>query len=342
MADKKFKVVRLVRTDILGVFTPTTKEVKELAKVNAELLEATCNTEDEIVEAAKDADIILMGGARITRRVMEALPKCQAIIFGSVGFDAVDVGAATDNGIIITNHPSPQWCVEEVSNHAIILLLACAKKLVLLNNGTKQGRWAESKQLQRPMGTIHGQILGLVGCGSIGQMTAKKAQAFSLRILGYDPYVDKSLANEHGITLVSLPELLKESDFVSLHTILNDETRHMIGEEAFKQMKPDAYFINTSRGPVVDEPALIKALQEKWIAGAGLDVFEKEPVDPDNPLLKMDNVTVFPHSASYSDAAFKLPRIIMQQEALRIIRGHWPKNVVNKAVIPKVNLIKED
>jgi len=173
-------------------------------------------------------------------------------------------------------------------------------------------------------------------------MTAKKAQCFGLRILGYDPYVDKSLAKEYGITLVSLPELLKESDFVSLHPDLNDETRHMIGEEAFKQMKPNAYLINTSRGSVIDEPAMIKALEEKWIAGAGLDVFEQEPLDPDNPLLKMDNVTVFPHSASYSDAAFKRPRIVMQQEALRVASGRWPKNVVNKTVTPKVNLIKED
>jgi len=339
LTERKFKVVRLGAGDR---FIPTAEETEELAKVNAELVAATCVTEDETIEAAKDADVILMGRARITARVMESLPKCKAIVFGSVGFDSVDVDAATDNNIIVVNNPAPQWCVEEVSNQAIVLLLACAKKLVLINNYTKQGRWAEAKQAQAPMVSIHGQTLGLIGCGSIGQMTGRKAQCFSLRILGYDPYVDKSLVKEHGITLVSLPELLKESDFVSAHTPLNEETRHLIGEAEFKQMKPTAYFINTARGSVVDEPALIKALQEKWIAGAGLDVFEKEPVGSDNPLFKMDNAVITPHSASYSDFAFSLPRGITIQEALRILRGQWPRSVVNKSVKPKVDLVKED
>ncbi|MEE9398641.1 MAG: NAD(P)-dependent oxidoreductase, partial [Dehalococcoidales bacterium] len=169
-----------------------------------------------------------------------------------------------------------------------------------------------------------------------------KAQCFSLKVLGYDPYVDKSLAKESGITLVSLPELLKESDFVSVSTLLSKETWHLIGEKEFRQMKPTAYFVNTSRGSVVDEAALIKALQEKWIAGAGLDVFEKEPVAPDNPLLKMENVVVTPHSAAYSEASFKRLRTSVGQEAARVLSGQWPKNVVNKAVKPKVNLVKPD
>jgi len=172
-------------------------------------------------------------------------------------------------------------------------------------------------------------------------MVARKAQCFSLRVLGYDPYADKSLAKVSGITLISLPELLKESDFISVNCLLNKETRHLMGEEEFRQMKLTAYFINTARGPVVDEPALIKALQEKWIAGAGLDVFEKEPVDSDNPLLKMNNVVVTPHSASYSDEAFSLKYCQAVLAAVRVLSGQWPKNVVNKSVKPKVNLVKE-
>jgi len=320
---------------------PMVEAAKELAKIDAEFIGVTCKTEDELIAGAKDADILLFAGAQITRRVLESLPKLQAVIFGSVGYDQVDADAATDNGIIVVNNPAFQWCVEEVSNHAIALLLACAKKLVFLNDGTKQGRWAECKRAQAPMVSIHGQTLGLVGCGSIGRMTGRKAQCFSLRVLGYDPYVDKSLAKEYGITLVSLPELLKESDFVSVHTLLNKETWHLMGEKEFRQMKPTAYFINTARGSIVDEPALIKALQEKGIAGAGLDVFEKEPIDPDNPLLKMDNVVVMPHCASYSDEAFSLPAKIILQEAARVLSGRWPKNVVNKSVKPKVNLVKE-
>ena len=336
--ERQFKVVRVDR--ISGKQTTKVEEAEELAKVNAELVEVDCTTEDEIIEAAKDADAILVVAAQITRRVMEMLPKCKVIVRYGIGFDTIDVNAATDNGILVVNVPA--FCLEEVSNHAIALLLACAKKLVFLNEGTKQGRWAEVKGALAPMESIYGQTLGLVGCGNIGRITARKAQCFGLRVLGYDPYLDKSLAKESGITLVSLPELLKESDFISVHTPLNKETRHLMGEKEFKQMKPTAYFINTSRGPVVDEPALIKALQEKRIAGVGLDVFEKEPVDSDNPLLKMDNVVVTPHSASYSDAAFKRCRTSVGQEAARVLSGQWPKNVVNKSVKPKVSLVKED
>ena len=336
--ERQCKVVQVDR--MRGLVIPMVEETGELAKANAELVSADCATEDEMIEAAKDADAIITWGAQITRRVMEALPKCKVIVRYGIGFDTIDVDAATDNDILVVN--VPDFCWEEVSNHAITLLLACAKKLVLLNDLTKQGLWAESKRAQAPMGSIYGQTLGIIGCGNIGRITARKAQCFGLKILGYDPYVDKSLAKESGITLVSLPELLKESDFVSVHALLNKETWHLIGEKEFKQMKPTAYFINTSRGSVVDEPALIKALQEKWIAGAALDVFEKEPVDSDNPLLKMDNVVVTPHSASYSDVAFKRLRTSVGQEAARVLSGRWPKNVVNKTVKPKVNLAKGD
>ncbi|MBA7704997.1 Glyoxylate/hydroxypyruvate reductase B [subsurface metagenome] len=338
LMERQFKVMRLDRTGSSAVMI---EEAEELAKVDAELVGADCVTENEIIEAAKIADAILTAAAQITRRVMEALPKCKVIVRYGVGFDTIDIKAATDNNILVVNIPSPVWCAEEVSNHAIALLLACAKKLVFLNDLTKQGRWMEGKQAQTPMGSIYGQTLGLAGCGGIGRVTARKAQCFGLRVLGYDPYVDKSLAKENGITLVSLPELLKESDYISVHALLNKETWHLMGEKEFRQMKPTAYFINTARGPVIDEPALIKALQEKWIAGAGLDVFEKEPVDPDNPLLKMDNVVVTPHSASYSDQAFSLPAKIVMQETVRVLSGRWPKNVVNKSVKPKVNLVKE-
>jgi len=336
-------MVRVVRVGREASRVSMVEEAKELAKVNAELVGVDCVTEDEIIEAAKDADAIIISVAQITRRVMEALPKCRVIVCTSVGFNRIDVDAATDNGVIVVNIPSPEWCVEEVSNHAITLLLACARKLVLLNNGVKQGRWDEVRGALAPMVSIHGQTLGLIGCGNLGRMTARKAHCFDLRrVLGYDPYVDKSLVWEYSITLVGLPELLKESDFISVHTLLNKETWHLIGEKEFRQMKPTAYFINTARGAVVDESALIKALQEKWIAGAGLDAFENEPIDPDNPLLKMDNVVVTPHSAFYSDAAYKQRNTKVGQEVARVLSGRWPRNVVNKAVKPKVNLVKAD
>jgi D-3-phosphoglycerate dehydrogenase len=173
-------------------------------------------------------------------------------------------------------------------------------------------------------------------------MTAKKAQCFGMRVLGNDPYVDKPLASKYGITLMSLPRLLKESDFVSVHTPLDKQTWHLIGEAEFKQMKPTAYLINTARGAIIDEAALIKALKEKWIAGAGLDVYENEPIDPDNPLLKMDNVVAIPHTASFSEEALEAQPVNPALEVARILSGQWPLNPVNKTVNPKMNLSKQD
>ncbi|MBA7617021.1 D-3-phosphoglycerate dehydrogenase [subsurface metagenome] len=333
--ERQFKVVRVDKTGNSAIMV---EETEELAKVNAELVGADCETEGEIIEAAKDADAILTSKAYITRRVIEALPKCKVIVRYGVGFDRIDIDAATDNGILVVNMAG--YNMEEVSNHAIAMLLACAKRLIFLNNSTKQGRWMK-RPLPQIMVPIYGQALGIIGCGTIGRLTARKAQCFGLKILGYDPYVDKSLAREYGITLVSLSELLKESDFISVHTTLSKESWHLIGEEEFKQMKPNAYFINTSRGSVVDEVALIKALQEKRIAGAGLDVFEKEPVDADNPLLKMDNVVATSHLGGYSDVSLKQVNPRVGQEAARVLSGHWPKSVVNKSVKPRVTLVKE-
>ena len=333
----QFKVVLVDRR---GSRTRLAEETEELEKVGAELAGFDATTEDEIITAAKDADVIITAMAQITRGVMESLPDLKAIVRYGIGFDNIDVDAATDNGILVVT--IPDYCYEEVSNHAIALLLTCAKKLVVLNNYTKQSGWSDARRAMPPMDTIYGQTLGLVGCGNIGQMTARKAQCFGLKVIGHDPYLDTSRATEYGITLVSLPDLLKDSDYVSVHAPLNKETWHLIEENELKQMKPTAYLINTSRGSLVDETALIKALQEKWLAGAGLDVLEMEPFEPDNPLFKMDNVVVTPHTAFYSDVAMKRLRTSVGQEAARVASGRWPKNVVNATVKPKVDLVKED
>jgi D-3-phosphoglycerate dehydrogenase len=319
----------------------TKLEADEFAKVGAEVVEVADSDKNGLAAALKDADIILFGGVAITRQIMEAAPKCIAVMCQSVGYDPIDVKTATDNNILVVNNPSFEWCIEEVSNHAIALLLACAKKVKILDKLVSQGRWPEAKKAQNPMGSIYGQTLGIIGCGAIGRMVSRKAHCFGLKVLGYDPYVEKWLAKENGITLVNLPELLKQSDYISAHPDLNETSYHMMGEKAFAHMKPSAYFINTSRGKVVDEVALVKALEEKRIAGAGLDVYEVEPLPKDSPLTKMDNVIMLPHSASYSDYAFSIAPINIAQEAGRILRGKLPNNVVNKSVKPKVELVKE-
>jgi len=334
---EKYKVLGLGKM-VGGNMDP---EEKELSVIDAEVevVEARCATEDELIAAAADADLIIGGNGRMfTRKVIESLPKCKAILTYSVGFDTLDIQAATEQGILIVNNAARGWCAEEVSNHAIALILNCAKKLMYFNDLVKQGRWVDARDAQAPMGSIHGQTLGLIGCGELGRMTARKAQVFGLRTICFDPYLDKSLANEYNITTMSMEEVLKEADYVSIHTPLNDETRHLMGEKEFSLMKPSAYVINTARGPVIDEPALIKALQEKKIAGAGLDVFEQEPVDPENPLLKMDNVIALPHSASYSDAAVETAPVSAGKSAATILSGNWPRNIINKDVKPRIPL----
>jgi D-3-phosphoglycerate dehydrogenase / 2-oxoglutarate reductase len=329
---------KVMMVDVMSGGKPLdmTEEKAALAGLDAEFLTADCTTEDDVLAAAADVDVILTSHAPLSRRVIEKLPKLIAIVRYGVGYDTVDLDAATDRQVVVIN--IPDFCYEEVSNHAIALLLVCAKKLTIMNNLMKKGDWNSAKQMQEPMSSIWGQTLGIIGCGNIGRTTARKAQVFSLKLIGCDPYADKAVVKAAGIELVSLPDLLKSSDYVTLHTDLNKTSFHLMGEKEFKQMKPSAYLINTSRGKVVDEPALIKALQEKRIAGAGLDVFEKEPMDKANPLLKMDNVVVMPHSASYSDAAFVRLHKSVGQEAARVLAGKKPKNIVNKAVEPRVKL----
>jgi len=340
MSEARFKVMMAESKSWVPASLKTLDvEAEVLAKVGAEVVTADCRTEDEVIRAAKDADALLVIFAPITRKVLSSLPKLKVVVRYGVGYDTIDVDAAADNGVVAVN--IPDFCLEEVADHAMALVLACARRLVWSTEGVKQERWGEVQMgtIQNP--SLFEQTLGVVGCGNIGSRIVRRAKSFGLRTIAYDPYLDKSAASKRGVTLVSLPELLKTSDYVCLQTPLNQETRHMIGEKELKQMKPTAYLINTARGAVVDEPALIKALREKWIAGAGLDVFEKEPIDPNNPLLKMDNVVLTPHYAVHTSTAMKRLRLSVAQEAARVLTGKWPRHWVNKGVKPKVPLAKE-
>jgi D-3-phosphoglycerate dehydrogenase len=318
----------------------SSKEADEFAKVNAELIEVAESDKAGLAAALKDADILLYGGVTISREMIESAPKLVAILFQTVGYDQVDLKAATENKILVVNNPSWEWCIEEVSNHALALMLGCAKKMKQLDLLVTQGRWADAKKEQNPMGSIYNQTLGVIGCGAIGRMVARKAKVFGLNIIGYDPYIMHPwLAKENGIKLVSFEEVVK-ADYITLHPDLNETSFHIMNDKAFAQMKPSAYVINTSRGKVIDEVALVKALQEKKIAGAGLDVFETEPLSKDSPLTKMDNVIMLPHSASYSNYAFSLMPIDVAKEAARILSGKWPLNPVNKEIRPRITLAK--
>jgi phosphoglycerate dehydrogenase-like enzyme len=226
--------------------------------------------------------------------------KLQLVARHGVGYDSVDVPAMTRAGVLVTN--TPIAVRRPVATMAITYVLALAQKMLIKDRLTRSGNWGQRNE---HMGLgLTGKTLGIVGAGGTGQELLRVVHGFDMRLLAADPYADAGRIESLGAKLVPLPTLLRESDFVVLMCLLNDETRHLINADALALMKPTAYLINVARGPVVDEPALIKALEAKRIAGAGLDVFEQEPIAPDNPLLKMEHVIVSPHALCWTDVCF--------------------------------------
>jgi D-3-phosphoglycerate dehydrogenase / 2-oxoglutarate reductase len=284
--------------------------------------------EDELISRTRDADALVTSASPITRGVMSALEGLKTVVRTGVGYDVIDVPAATELGVIVVNIPD-LW-VREVANHALGLLLAWNRKIVTLDRQVHGGVW--SSGVPGGAGSLHGETVGIVGLGNIGSAFARRVAAFETTVIACDPYVDDAHFARLGVERVSLETLAERSDYVSVHTLLNDETRHLIGEGFFRRMKPTAIVINTSRGPVVDEKALIKALQEKRLAGAALDVWEQEPVAADNLLLKMDNVIATPHAAYFSTPAVaQVPRRC-GEEIARVLTGQRPLNVVNPEI----------
>ena len=287
------------------------------------------NNEEEIIERAHDADGLVVSSSPITRRVMSALKYLQVVVRTGVGYDVIDVPAATELGVIVVNIPD-LW-IREVANHALSLLLTWNRQILTLHNEVKSGAW--QPRVPGLAGSLHGETVGIVGFGNIGRAFARRAAALELHVIAYDPYVDDAQFAALGVERVrSLGELAVRAHYVSVHCLLNAETRHLIGEAFLRQMQPTACLINTSRGPVVDEQALIRALREGWIAGAALDVQEQEPPNPDNPLLRMDNVIVTPHAAYFSTPAVAQVPQRCGEEVARALTGQRPLHVVNPEV----------
>lgn len=302
-------------------------EAAELARANAEVLPRVCHSEAEVVEAARQADGLLTFGVPLSEDTVAALSKCRAIITVSHGFNHIDVDAATEQGIPVSN---TYFCHNDVANHALLLLLACARKLTTLNAELQAGRWR--RDMLEGMPPIYGQTLGIVGFGHIGRAVARRAQAFDLTVIACDPFVDAEAMARAEVRKVELEELLARSDFVSLHAPFSAQTAHLLGEAGLRSMRPTAFLINTARGGLVDEVALVKALESGWIAGAGLDVFEQEPADPANPLLRLPNVVLTPHSAGTSMASYVNGRRLAAAAMAEALSGRWPANVVNPEV----------
>lgn len=310
-------------------------EEQVLDRERIELVPAQCRTEEEVIAACRDADALINQYAPITRKVIDSLEKCRVITRYGVGVNTVDLEAATEKGICVAN--VPDYCMDEVADHALALLLTWTRKVVVANHHVKSGVW--DFKVTQPISRLRGKVLGLIGFGKIPQALAEKVKPLGLRVIAHDPFVPEALAQEKGVQLVSLDELCREADFVSVHAPLTQATEGMVGSEQFDAMKPSAVVINTSRGPVIDERALIEALRTGRIAGAALDVVEREPISPDNPLLTMEQVILTPHVAWYSEEAAAEMRTKAAMGVVDVLlHGEYPKYLVNTQVKEKVRL----
>jgi len=314
-------------------------EMEALGPIGAEIVEIDTRSEDDFARGARDADALYARGRPpVTARVVAALQRCKVIALGSVGADSVDVAAATARGIPVTN--VPDTFIEEVADHTMALILAAFRRLLTMDRLVREGRWAEGRPMLYRFPRLMGQTLGFVAFGHVARAVAVRARAFGVHMLAHDPYVEELVMVRHGVEPVGLTELLERSDIVSMHAPATPDAHHLLTERHFRLMKRGALFVSTGRGPTVDEAALVKALEEGWIAAAGLDVLEQEPPSPANALLKMENVILTPHVASASARFDPVRRRRVGHEIALVLTGRWPRSCVNPAVLERSGLAR--
>ena len=321
----KFKVVNLnaAREDL-------NVERKILGEIGCEVTQGSGQSGEEIIRTARDAHALIGGGQPITRAVFDALHKLRIVSLIGVGFDTVDIAAATEKGVLVTH--VPDLITDQVADHAIALILALIRRVAQGDRLVRENAWQSNMpKWAKPVPRLRGLTVGIIGLGRTGRNAASKLKAFGVHVIAYDPYVK---TESDGAKLVEkLDELLEQSDVVSIHVFLSSETKHLIGKRELQRLKPGSFLVNTSRGAAIDEGALFEALTQGWIAGAGLDVMEKEPPEQSNPLLKMDNVIITPHVAYYSDESVIDQRERTAEEISRLLRGQPPLHPVNPEVL---------
>jgi len=301
-----------------------------LSRIGAELRLASEPTPAAILGVATGADALLVTYAKITAEMIQQMPRCRIISRFGIGVDNVDIAAATTAGIVVTK--VPDYCIDEVSDHAMALLLALARKIPSASARVHAGRW-EMKAVV-PIHRLRGSVLGLVGFGRIPQLVAPKAQSFGLQVVACDPYVAPDILARAGVEGVDFARLLKISDFVSIHSPLLPETTGLFNAGVFRQMKPTAYLINTARGPIVDEAALAQALDLGQLAGAALDVMEQEPPSK-SALFGRDNVIITPHVSFYSEESLVELQTKASEEVVSVLSGQPPRNPVNPEALQR-------
>jgi len=293
-------------------------------------------TEDLLRSKVQDVDaLIITSQHSVTREILETASRLKVIAkYGSKpGPDNVDLQAATQKGVVVCYTPGAN--ADSVAEHTIGLILALLKKMLVTASQLRQGVWRDLSSLGQE---LWGKTVGIIGLGTVGRKVAQKLAGFDVELLAHDPYVSSEEAQRVGATLVDLRTLLCTSDVITVHAILNQETRHLIGEDELRLCKDSAYIINTARGAIIDEAALIKALERGCIAGAALDAFTDEPPRPDNPLLKMDNVLATPHFASCTVDAYRKETAMAAREVLRVLNGKKPRFAANPEVLSHLDL----
>jgi D-3-phosphoglycerate dehydrogenase len=286
--------------------------------------------QSEVLEKVRDADVIVVNMVEMPESLLGELQRCKLLIRHGIGYDNVDVAACTRLGIQFAYQPD--YCKIEVAEHAIALILACGRKVVwgreTLERSSAAGQWDFPGYF--PLHRLEGKTVGIIGIGRIGSRVYKKLQSFGMRIIGCDPYLKESVTRDLGIQLVGREELFRSADYVTIHTPLTGETKHLVNADSLEWMKPTAYLINTSRGPMIDIDALGEALKKKQIAGAAIDVYDVEPPPPSYPLFGLDNVVLTPHCAWASvEAEWEIRRSILD-DILAFAKGRSARCVVNK------------
>ena len=316
------------------VWPTTDPERAVLEAAGAEVIVAPDGDEDTLINLAKDVDAIMTCFAKVTEKVIRSAEKCVAIGRFGVGTDNIDVATATELGIPVTY--VPDYCVDEVSDHVLAMLHTWNRKIALFDQSVKSEGWGHLGLTMR-IKRLRGKTIGIVGFGRIGQAVAEKASAFGLKILASDPVTPKEIVESYGGQLVTFEELLKQSDFVSLHAPLTPATEKLIGSREFGLMKDDSFLINAARGPLIDESALYDALSNGKIGGAGLDVMVENEPPKDHPLMQLENILITPHTAFFSQESTLELEERAASEVVRVYKNIMPENLVNKEVLDHPN-----
>jgi D-3-phosphoglycerate dehydrogenase len=303
-----------------SVFPSLDPAMAALKRVDPEIRMAKSGSADDILAVARDADAILVTYAKLPGDLLRQLTRCKAIGRFGLGVDNIDIPAATKCGITVTY--VPDYCLHEVSDHAMAMLLALVRKIPLSDRLVQSGRWEMPAVV--PIRRLRGQVLGLVGFGNIPRMVAPKAKAFGLRVVTHDPFVSPDVLAAAGVEGVSFDALLAMSDYISVHAPLLPTTRGLLNAQAFAKMKPGALVVNTARGPLIDEPALIAALDSGQVGGAALDVVTTEPLAADSKLRGRDNVILTPHTGFYSVEALEELQTKCASDVARVLSGEKP------------------